>query len=84
MLNLDLGRARAEELHRRARSARLARHAHRSAGGARGRRELRVGLAYLLVRWGLALLRPRASDELDGREAERLLHEGGATSAFTA
>jgi hypothetical protein len=85
-LNLDLGRARTEELHRRARSARLARHAHRSARarGHSGRLELRVGLAYLLVRWRLALLRPDPSDELDGRDAEQLLNEGAASSAFTA
>jgi hypothetical protein len=74
MMNPDLGKARSAELHRQARSARLGEYAHRARGGG-GLLELRVGLAYVLVKWGLALLRPERAEELDGRDAERLLED---------
>jgi hypothetical protein len=77
MLNLDLGRARSDELRRQARWARLGKHAHTAAppGRRRGLLELRVGLGCLLVRWGLTLLRPQPAEELDGRDAEHLLND---------
>lgn len=77
-MNLDLGKARSDELHRQARSARLGRHAHRAASGRRGRRrflDARAGLGCALVRLGLALLQPDSAEELDGRDAERLLED---------